>query len=169
MGEDSTASFSLRDLIAKNIPQKCLWSTTDSNGTKTTGTMIINGQKFKQEVVITEPDTTLTMHIISDGTWIYSWQENPTAENPMPAMKMKFEETQAEAEELKESINEAQDDQSSFGSVIDYDDKTDYNCSPTVVTANDFQPPKDIEFTDYSQFLEDIQSKMPSINPEDFQ
>ena len=168
MGQDS-ASFSLRDLIAKNIPQKCLWSTTDSNGTKTTGTMIINGQKFKQEVVITEPDTTLTMHIISDGTWIYSWQENPSAENPMPAMKMKIEATQADTEELKESVKETQDNQSSFGSVVDYDNKTEYDCSPTVVTANDFQPPTDIEFTDYSQFLEDIQSKMPSINPEDFQ
>jgi len=167
--ESGSSAFSLRDLIAKNIPQKCLWSTTDSDGTKTTGTMIINGQKLNQEVVIKEPDTTITMHIISDGTWIYSWQENPTAKSPIPAMKMKFEETQAEAEELKESIGETKNNQDTFGSVVDYDNKTEYNCSPTIISGTEFQPPKNIEFTDYSQFLEDIQSKMPSINPKDFQ
>jgi hypothetical protein len=161
---DSKASFSLRELIAKNIPQKCVWTTTDSNGTTSTGTMIISGQKFNQQVVIKEPDTTLTMHVISDGTWIYSWQENPTAQNSVPAMKMKLEETQAEAEKLKESVKEAQNNQASFGSVIDYDNKTEYNCSSTVISGNDFQPPTDINFQDYSKFLDDLKSSIPEIN-----
>jgi hypothetical protein len=161
---DSKSSFSLRELIAKNIPQKCVWTTTDSKGTTSTGTMIISGQKFNQQVVIEEPDTTLTMHIISDGTWIYSWQENPTSQNPAPAMKMKLEETQAETEKLKESVKEAQNNQSSFGSVVDYDNKTEYNCSPTVISGNDFQPPADVNFQDYSKFLDDLKSSIPEIN-----
>ena len=165
IGQDSASSFSLRDLIAKNIPQKCLWTTTDSNGTKTTGTMVINGQKFNQQVVIEEPDTTLTMHVVSDGTWIYSWQENPTAQNSTPAMKMKIGETQAEAKDLNESAKEDQNNQSSFGSVVDYDNKTEYNCSPAVISGTEFQPPKDIKFTDYSQFLDEIKSNIPSIDP----
>jgi hypothetical protein len=167
--QDSKASFSLRELIAQNIPQKCIWSTTDSNGTITTGTMLINGQKFNQQVVVKEPDNTFTMNTISDGTWIYSWQENPTAENSIPAMKMKIEETQAEAEELKESVKEAQNNQPSFGSVVDYDNKTEYNCSPTTISSADFQPPKDIEFTDYNQFLDDLKSSIPEIDVTDLE
>jgi hypothetical protein len=160
----SNTSFSLRELIAKNIPQKCVWTTTDSNGTTSTGTMIISGQKFNQQVVIKESDTTLTMHIISDGTWIYSWQENPTAQNPAPAMKMKLEETQADTKDLEESVKEAQNNQSSLGSVVDYDNKSEYNCSPTVISGNDFQPPTDINFEDYSKFLDDLKSSIPKIN-----
>lgn len=166
--ETGSSSFSLRDLIAKNIPQKCTWTSTQED-TKSTGTMVISGNKFKQEVSINEKESTLTMHIISDGTWIYSWQENPTAENPVPAMKMKFEETQEEATDLKDSLEDAKNSQSSFGSVVDYDDKIEYNCSPTAVTGDEFTPPKNIEFTDYSQFMQDIQSQMPSINPADFE
>jgi len=163
--ETGSSSFSLRDLIAKNIPQKCTWTSTDSNGTKLTGNMVVYGGKFKQDIVIQETDSTITMHTISDGVWIYSWQENPLAQNSIPAMKMKIEDTQVEAEQLKESVKKAQENPSTFGSSVDYDQKTNYNCSPTIVSEADFQPPKNIEFTDYSQFLKDIKSNIPSIDP----
>ena len=160
--EPTTSSFSLRDLIAKNIPQKCTWS-SNFDGSEANGIMIIQGNKFNQEVNVKQEGADFITHSISDGTYIYSWQENSSQTTPGMAIKMKLETINSPKEDTPSS------DYSTSKQTVDLDQQYQYNCSPTVVSEADFQPPKDIKFTDYSQFLEDIQSKIPSINPEDFQ
>jgi ABC-type glycerol-3-phosphate transport system substrate-binding protein len=160
--ESVKSSFSLRDLIAKNIPQKCVW-TSNVDGTQSQGTMVISGNKFKQETTIKQDGEEFVTYSISDGTYLYTWQEKAGNVSPEIAMKMKLD-----TFENPDKDSAPSDNPTSVGTV-DFDQEYQYNCSPTVVSESDFQPPKDVEFTDYSQFLEDIQSQMPSINPEDFQ
>ena len=76
-------------------------------------------------------------------------------------MKMKLDAIEEDTDET-ESPSNSPDSQSGN---LDLDQEYQYNCTPTVVSESDFQPPKDIEFVDYSQFMQDIQSKIPSINP----
>lgn len=159
--ESANSSFSLRDLIAKNIPQKCTW-TSNQEGSESTGTMVISGNKFKQEVTVKEDNTDLVINSISDGTYIYTWQEKAGKVSSDMAIKMKLDSFE------DPGTNTNSDNPTSVGT-IDMDQEYQYNCSPVIVSDSDFQPPKDVEFADYSQFMQDIQSKIPSINPEDFQ
>ena len=162
--ESANSSFSLRDLIAKNIPQKCTWS-SNIDGTESKGTIIISGKKFKQDTNIKQDGFDYIGHTVSDGTYFYTWQENINKDSPNVAMKMKLDAIEEDTDET-ESPSNSPDSQSGN---LDLDQEYQYNCTPTVVSESDFQPPKDIEFVDYSQFMQDIQSKIPSINPEDFQ
>lgn len=47
-------------------------------------------------------------------------------------------------------------------SQVDLDTNYQGKCSPTVVTDTNFQPPKDIQFQDYTQMMEDFEKLMPS-------
>lgn len=159
--EPATSSFSLRDLIAKNIPQKCTWL-SNVEGSESTGTMIISGKKFNQQATIKQESQTFTTHSICDGVYIYSWQDSQDKTRPNVAIKMKLEAVESPKEDSPSSDN------STSVKTVDLDQQYQYNCAPAVVSESDFQPPKDIEFVDYSQFLEDIQSKIPNIDPKDF-
>lgn len=160
--EGNSSSFSLRDLIAKNIPQKCIW-TDNSQDTESSGSMIISGQKFNQKITIKQDGVTSNMYSISDGVYVYTWQDNADKNTPT-AFKMKLDVVQDSQDKLNDQEEMEEDDYSESNQSIDLDQDYNYNCSPTMVSDSDFQPPKDIEFVDYSQFLEDIQSKMPSID-----
>ena len=161
--EPAKPSFSLRDLIAKNIPQKCTWS-SNIDGTESKGTIVISGKKFKQDTNVKQDGFDYIGHTVSDGTYFYTWQENTNKDSPNVAIKMKLD-----AIEEPTNGDSPSQDSSGLNNTVNLDQEYQYNCSPTVVSESDFQPPKDIEFVDYSQFMEDIQSKIPSINPEDFQ
>ncbi len=160
--EKVATSFSLRDLIAKNIPQKCTWS-SNVDGTESNGTIVIYGKKFKQDTAVKQDDFDYIGHTVSDGTYIYTWQENSNKDSPDVAIKMKLDSIDTAPE------GDSQEVDSSTNETVNLDQEYEYNCAPTVVSEADFQPPKDIEFVDYSQFLEDIQSNIPQINPSDFE
>jgi len=159
---DTATTFSLRDLIAKNIPQKCTWSSIQEES-ESTGTMIISGNKFKQEITVKEDDTDLVVNSISDGTYIYTWQEKDGKVSPDMAIKMKLDTFENPDKDT------ASNDNPTLAGTVDLDQQYQYNCSPTIVSESDFQPPKDVKFADYSQFMKDIQSQLPSINPADFE
>jgi len=161
--EADTSSFSLRDLIAKNIPQKCTWS-SNVEGSEASGSMIISGQKFNQKVTVKQDGVTSNINSISDGTYIYTWQESNDKNDTPTAFKMKLDTLEGDTK-----APEAQENQPVSGKAVDLDQEYEYKCSPTTVSNSDFQPPKDVEFIDYSQFMEDLQSKMPSIDLSDYQ
>ncbi len=155
--ESTTSSFSLRDLIAKNIPQKCTWS-SNIEGSESNGTIIIQGQKFNQKVTIKQENQTFTTNSISDGVYIYTWQENPQNPASNVAIKMKLDNIENQKEEPQTS------EYSASVKGVDFDQQYQYDCSPTVVSESDFQPPQGVEFMDYDEFLKDIQSKIPNID-----
>ena len=154
--ESATSSFSLRDLIAKNIPQKCTWS-NNTDGVQSNGTIVISGKKFKQDTNVKQDGFDYIGHTVSDGTYLYTWQDNTNKDSPNVAIKMKLD--------IMDDTPEGDDSPASSPSdakeTVNLDQEYQYNCAPTVVSESDFQPPKDIEFADYSQFLEDIQSSIP--------
>jgi hypothetical protein len=94
----------------------------------------IKGQKFKS---ITNVDNQL-VNYISDGTWIYFWAEGGTQ-----GTKIKIEDTQ-------EPESQSMD-------VPDLDEvaRTAMNvrCEPIVVLDSTFIPPRNVQFTDFSQLM----------------
>ena len=67
----STKDFSLRDLIAQNTPQKCLFS-SQNRPENFEGEVIIHGPKFKQ-VINTKAETKdVQVNSLSDGQYFYT-------------------------------------------------------------------------------------------------
>lgn len=159
--KETSSSFSLRQLIAQNIPQKCTYIGTNEDGTFESE-IIINGKKFSQTIKTKSADGEQTINSVSDGDYVYTWGSHTTGGTFAIKLKADFDTKITPEAENSSSQNIA-------ASQVDLD--TDYQgkCSPTVVTDTNFQPPKDIKFEDYSKFLDDIKSSIPSINPKDLE
>ena len=157
------SSFSLRQLIAQNIPQKCTYSGSNEEGSFTSE-VIISGKKFNQVITYKSTEGEEKINSISDGEYVYTWGTH-AANGGTFAIKLKAD--------FDTSSSPETDDQPAGGDVansqVDLD--TDYQgkCSPTVVTDANFQPPKDVKFEDYSKFLDDLKSSMPSIDTTDLE
>jgi ABC-type Fe3+-hydroxamate transport system substrate-binding protein len=149
---DPKASFSLRELIAKNIPQKCTYSGINQEG-NFESEVIVSGDKFNQTVKVTDSNgEEQTIYTISDGEYYYTWG---VAQGQTFATKMK-----ADFSSENEDNQDYQADEESFNqeASIDLDNNFQGTCSPTVISNADFQPPTDVDFTDYSQMIEQWQN-----------
>jgi len=69
--ETKKFSFSLKDLLSQGITQKCTWSQTTEDGTKT-GEILISGKKFKQTTKIPSQNGETQFNMVSDGDWFYT-------------------------------------------------------------------------------------------------
>lgn len=133
---EQKSAFSLKELLAKNIAQKCVWQTSGEQG-DTQGEILISGNKFKQIIRIKNPMGETEFISISDGEWLYSWSNDSTTGNM--AFKMKIDQTQNQIE--------TGTPQTSAGK-IDWDQEFNYDCQPAVIGEADLSIPKDIQFTD---------------------
>jgi hypothetical protein len=143
--------FSLKDLLTKGSSQKCIWTSEDDDNIST-GELLIKGDKFKQVVTIKNGEETMKVNAISDGQYVYTWGDQ--ASSGTFAMKMKLDNTEVNDDTSNDSAS----------SQVDLNQKQKFNCSPANVSDADLSIPKDIEFTDYSQFLDQMKSSVPSIS-----
>lgn len=145
--DQEKSTFSLKELITKNIAQKCTWTISSPEG-DSVGEILVKGNKFKQTIKIKNPMGETQFNGISDGEWMYTWSNDSTSGNM--AFKMKLEEA------LKPV--ETDDSQNVSGSnQIDLDQEYNYNCQPATINEADLTPPKDIEFIDLADFSKQFQ------------
>ena len=154
---DSSSKFSLRELIAQNIPQKCTYIGSNEEGSYTSD-IIISGKKFKQTIVFKSDKGEEKINSISDGEYVYTWGTHSAGTTFATKLKADFDaKTSPEVEKTDESVGDMS------GTSVDLDADFEGKCSPTVVSDADFQPPKDIQFQDYSQIMNDWQKLVPSM------
>lgn len=137
---------SIKDLLGLGQEQKCIWS-SDIEESKSSGIMLIKGNKFRQTVVSqigSEPET--QMEIVVDGTWTYLW--NPKTKEQ--GMKIKVTEEQKT------------DNQKLADGSLDWGKEYNYNCSPASVSDSEFIPPKDVEFLDLEALQNQFKDLVPS-------
>jgi hypothetical protein len=140
---EEKTTFSLKDLIAKNIAQKCTWQTSGEQG-DTQGEILIKGNKFKQVIKMKNPMGETQFNGISDGEWFYTWSNDSTTGNM--AFKMKINQSETEANTTQTNTGK-----------IDLNQEFNYNCQPTVINEVDLSVPKDIQFTDLDNLTKQIQ------------
>lgn len=154
---DNSSKFSIRELIAKNIPQKCIYTGSNEEGSYDSE-IIISGKKFKQIITYKSAEGQEKINSISDGEYVYTWGTHSTGTTFATKLKADFDATTApEVEKTDESIGDMS------GSSVDLDADFEGKCSPTVVSDADFQPPKDVQFQDYSKMMEDWRKLVPSM------
>ena len=154
---DSSSKFSIRELIAKNIPQKCTYTGTSEEGAYTSD-IIISGKKFKQTITFKSEKGEEKINSISDGEYVYTWGTHSTGTTFATKLKADFDvKATPEVEKTDESVGDMS------GTSVDLDTNFEGKCSPTVISDTDFQPPKDIQFQDYTKMMDDWQKLIPSI------
>lgn len=87
-GETSTKVGNMLELLKSGNTVKCAFSSNDNN-TNISGTVYVSGKSMRNDSKITmENNQTIESHMISDGTWLYSWSSS------MPqGVKMKIPDT----------------------------------------------------------------------------
>lgn len=148
-------SFSLRDLIAQNIPQKCTYSGSNEEGSFDSE-IIISGKKFNQTITYKSAEGEEKINSISDGQYVYTWGAHSAVDTFAIKLKADFDTKSAPETNTQSAGQEIAESQ------VDLDTNYQGKCSPTVVTDTNFQPPKDIQFQDYTQMMEDFEKLMPS-------
>lgn len=144
--------LSLKEIASQNTPQKC--SVEFSDGVNKSETQLwIKGDKFKQITVIETPEQgKREAVIISNGTYMYSWDEATKKGN-----KIKLDETyDLQSEESRGSAN------------LDWDTEFNYNCSAAVISDAELTPPNDVDFVDLEAELEKMQESLEGFDVDSY-
>lgn len=141
--EEKTVLSSLKDLMTQTVSQQCTYTYADEKMGKTEGVMLVSNGKVRGSFSLTDPKGVVTSgNMINDGAFSYTWDDTTKT-----GMKI------AMTEELKQMGEEAVQDNPQ---IAEMNKKTDYRCKAWVVDASKFTPPTDIQFTDLSKMMENL-------------
>lgn len=148
---------SLADILKMGSAVKCTGSYSDDNGT-TNITVYASGNKSYSEMTVNNDDQgTFMMHGIFDGDWMYSWGDYGMA------TKMKVSDIQDLSQNGPANVPTQEDYQGNQTEGPQaFEENYDYSCTPWVVDNSKFTPPSDVEFTDMSQMMKDLNNAMDS-------
>ncbi len=148
-GGENGLQKSLKEIMAGGQAQKCTVKMQSEEEGGLESEIWIKGKKMKQ---ITKSEALggggeeMTIYVISDGEWIYNWN-NKTNQG----IKMKVGESEKQDQEAKENFK---------GSAVDWDKKIDYDCKVTSVADSEFAPPASIKFVDWAAEAAGMQEKI---------
>lgn len=138
-------SGSIEDLMSRNRNIRCEL-VVKSGDDVMSGTTYISGTRARSDYKSKMGEQTVTSHMISDGTWLYTWSE----EYPDQAIKMNIKDMEAVSGEA-----EAQE-----AGIENYQENFDYDCYNWVKNDSVFTPPSNLKFIDYSEMMKSLQGLM---------
>src|SRR3989344_6582040 len=124
---------SIKSLLAggKNVMCSVRYPTGDQS---TEGKIYVSGKNMRGDFNMTISGKAMESHMISDGTYMYSWSSETGQ-----GVKMKIDQTEVKASPTSESV--------------DIDKEVDMDCSSWGVDNSKFTIPADIQFTDMSEIM----------------
>lgn len=126
----------LKSLLSGGRTVNCTINNPDKSGT-----VFISDKKFRGDFVTKDSNgKTVDSHVISDGTYTYIWSSSSPS-----GIKMKVDITSAEASAQAKNFN--------------LDEQAGLNCSPWGVDASKFAVPTNVQFTDFTQMMNQAQPK----------
>jgi len=146
--KQESISGSIEDLVKLGRSIKCDIPKTDTS--TISGTVYISGNKARSDFEVNNGSgSTIAAHFILDGVTMYSWNDADKTQ----AMKFSL----SDMEKFKTNV------QAKSGGVSNYSNKMDYSCTNWTVDSSYFVPPADINFSDFSQLINKIQSQLPNL------
>jgi len=130
--QQTTASTSLKDLIAKNLAETCTYSNDAGSGT-----VYVNSGKVRGDFEVNVSGQIQKSHMIIDGNTSYVWMEGENT-----GYKMTFDPNQVQPTTAE--VTSAPQESFSADRVMNYD------CKPWVVDSSLFTLPSDIKFTEFT-------------------
>ncbi len=139
---ENRAEKSIKELLGMGISQKCSYEINE-DGQKMKGEILVgNGGKFKQITEVSEEKGTMKINVISDGTYVYYWNE------AMKGMGSKMKIDSVEQVKVTGTPEEEK---------VDMNKKINYSCNPINLSESDFALPSGIKFVDLSETMKNLQ------------
>ena len=154
--QDTGIKSTLKDLLAKNIPQKCTFSDKNDDYDMS-GTMYIAGSRSRGDFNSVFSGKVMTSYMITKDNTTYTWQEGATT-----GYMMKFDPEKTAREDSGTSGQDENSEDTGFSQdqAFDPDKEIDYKCSAWLPDNSLFNPPSNIKFTDLNAML------TPQVNQE---
>jgi hypothetical protein len=140
--QPASSMTSLKALMASGSAQKCEVNFSNNN-VSSQGTIYVAGGKMRGDFSAQNDGKTESTHMINDGTNVYTWVDGMSM-----AMKMSVSAMQNMQAQASPSGTPAPQQHS-----IDPNANYQYNCSPWSEDSSTFTPPTNINFTDDSQMM----------------
>lgn len=137
-GADDGVSGILGDMtaaIASGIPYECTYTYEDMQVRS-----VVQGEKFRSDVTMPEG----VMHSLSDGVWMYSWQDGVSTGT-------KFKLSDFEGQQEQDGASRSPEAMADYVGHVE--------CRPAMSGAS-FVPPSNVAFTDMGAMLADLQQDM---------
>ncbi len=148
--EENFIQKSLKEMMALDKTLKCVITVNDPRVEGTFDqTMYLDSEKFRIDSYVDVPESemgTMNYHMISDGVWIYTW-----ASGQKNGLKMNIAQMQEMGEQYpNESVDATE------ASQVDLEQKFDYDCVRWRKDQSLLNPPRDVEFTDFLQQMQNM-------------
>ena len=153
--EESSASFegvgSFTSLLGLGKNIRCEFAFSDEDGSGS-GVGHFAGERMRVDSTQTFEGETTDVHMINDGTNVYTWTVNG---KEAFAIKMPVTQMEGSAYAYADMPNEAEQD------MISSDQEVSYDCDRWRVDESTFVPPANVEFTDMQAMFEKMMEGMP--------
>ena len=140
--EERTVQSTLKDLLSSGIAQQCTFS-DKSEDNDISGVMYVDQNRMRGDFTTVVDDKTLISHMMVKDDTSYTWQEGEDT-----GYMMKYDPDQMMPQDGEETPTSPQ------GETVDPDKVVDYKCSPWIVDGSMFNPPSNVEFTDFSSMMQ---------------
>lgn len=131
---------SIKSLLGAGKNVSCKINYPDNAGS---GTVYVTGDNMRSDYMMTVSGKTMEGHMISDGTYMYSWQGTT-------GMKFKADAVATPSPAAG---------QTSQQQGADINEEVDMDCDNWSVDNSKFTPPADVTFTDATQMMKQVQEQ----------
>ena len=145
---------SINELLKLDRTAECTFSyQKDDNESQTSGTIYIDKERMSGNFAYTLPNQpTKSSSIIRDTDFQYVWDQETKK-----GIKTSLASLEQTLDNAQNDAPQANDD------AVNQDQKFDFDCKNWNVDEAKFNPPNDVEFTDYSQQLQQLQDSQEGV------
>jgi hypothetical protein len=145
---ESSLTGSFLDILKMGKSVKCEGTLENDEGTMNLEVYASEEKSYTETQVESSEGEKNSMYAIFDGEWFYNWGDLiPTA------TKMKVSDVEELSDTFKDPETSIEDEEAPAG---DMAEELDYKCSPWVPDMGKFIPPKDVDFVDMAQMMDEL-------------
>lgn len=144
--QETAFTGSMWELLGRQSVE-CTWDQSDEEG-QSQGRIYVDGQRMAGNMSANYGGEVMNMQMMSDGEWMYQWSEgtNQGTKMNLDSLEQMSDDTQEPESEVESEDMEALSQ--------DYN----YECQPWQVNESVFSLPQDVEFTDLSQMMMQVEN-----------
>lgn len=144
-------STSIKGLLAQNKNLKCTFNATEPDGSKSSGTAYIAGQRMRGNFRVQPAgEAEQKGNLLRDDSYQYIWSDDSKT-----GLKIANSSTESTSSEQQSEQN---------NQTIDQDKNYDFECSEWTVDESQFTVPTDVTFTDYSAQIKQSQEAQQNMS-----
>jgi len=136
------------DLMGLGQSFECSFSFENKQGQNMSGKIYTHNQQVRQNAELEQDGKTLETHMIMKNDKVYTWSSR------QPGQGVKMDMSEIKNKEKQET------GQDQAGKPANLNKQVEYECQPWSAQSDRFALPQDVEFTDMSQFINDMQGMM---------